>query len=225
MTSLNISDIGLEYFLEKSPLAKDYCAATKALISPPSKLNELKIKLCDRIKFDCDDVASEPASIAFTDSLSTMTKMEPCPEGYKTIISLVSSSSSLRKLSLGVSHEEYLLNDFATNNHLVVLEIKCVPFFPLFAPGNWPALVSDVVRIVQHSAGLQMLKLGVFEDEKDVGAMREITPALHGNKTLRRLHLSLLPFPRSGNMQLLEGNLKAIDSRVRLGCQLRMCQI
>ena len=47
VTLLDIRCIGLEYFLEHSPLAQDYCAAIQALISPPSNLRELVIEPLD----------------------------------------------------------------------------------------------------------------------------------------------------------------------------------
>ena len=130
VTSLDIRHTGLEYFLEQSPLAQDYCAAIQALISPPSNLRELRIEPRD----------------------------DSCHEGNLTMIGLVSSPSTLRKLFLDLDNDCFVLNAFETNNHIAELEIEYRTGG--VRPGeNWLALVPDVVRIIQHSTTLETLRL------------------------------------------------------------------
>ena len=187
VTSLDISRTGLECFLEQSPLAQDYCAAIQALISPPSNLRELKIGPYD----------------------------DSCHEGNLTTIGLVSSPSTLRKLFLDLCWDCFLLNAFKTNNHIAELEI--VYRTDLTEPGeNWPALVPDVVRIIQHSTTLEALKLEELDYRKD-DLLRDIATAVQRNNTLRHVHITL----NIGRLEQrddtqLEETLQAIDSRVTL---------
>ena len=178
VTSLDIRRTGLEYFLERSPLAQDYCATIQALISPPSNLRELCI---------------EPHEYS-------------CHEGNLTMIRLVSSSSSLRKLSL----DNYrVLNTFQTDNHLTELKIRHI-----YTQGsgsdqgeNWP----DVVRIIQHSTTLKTLTLSSF-DYQERNVLVNIATALQRNKSLEHLHILLdLDIEKS---KQLERTLQAIDSRI-----------
>ena len=191
VTSLNISDTGLEYFLEQTPLAQDYCTANQALISPPSNLRELRIG----------------------------PRGSSCHEGNLTLIGLVSSPSTLRKLSLDLSYDCFLLNAFETNNHIAELEILYVTVFA--KPGeNWPALVPDVVRIIQHSTTLETLKLEGLDYRKD-DLLRDIATAVQSNNTLRHVHITLHTGLRKRlreqrDYTQLEETLQAIDPRVAL---------
>ena len=187
VTSLDISLTGLEYFLEQSPLAQDYCAAVQALISPPSNLRELKI---------------EPRGSS-------------CHEGNLTMIGLVSSPSTLRKLTLDLSNDCFLINAFETNNHIAELEIEYRT--GVVGPGeNWPALVSDVVRIIQHSTTLETLRLGWLDYRKD-DLLRDIATAVQSNNTLRHVHITLHKSLREQRDDTqLEETLQAIDPRVTL---------
>ena len=92
-------------------------------------------------------------------------------EGSLTMTSLVSSPSTLRKLFLNLSNDCYLLNAFKTDNHLTELKIK----HGLVTPGeNWPALVPDIVRIIQHSTILETLELSEFDHQKDRDVLMDI---------------------------------------------------
>ena len=190
VTSLDISRTGLEYFLEQSPLAQDYCAAIQALISPPSNLRELDIGPLDN----------------------------SCREGNLTMISLASSPSSLRKLSLYLSRDGvYLLNAFQTDNNLLYLKLKIRwirghDMLRIHRIGglNLPALPPDIVRIIQHNTTLETLCVD-FEADRDV--LMDIATTLQGNKTLKHLQLN----PGYGNsecMQSILEELQAIDSRI-----------
>ena len=187
VTSLNISDTGLEYFLEQTPLAQDYCAAIQALISPPSNLRELRIR----------------------------PRGSSCHEGNLTMIGLVSSPSTLRKLFLDLDNDCLVLNAFETNNHIAELEILYVTLFA--KPGeNWPELVPDIVRIIQHSTTLETLKLKLLDYRKD-DLLRDIATAVQSNNTLRHVHITL----HIGSLEQrddtqLEETLQAIDPRVAL---------
>ena len=187
VTSLNISHTGLEYFLEQSPLAQDYCAAIQALISPPSNLRELRIRPSDG----------------------------SCHEGNLTLIGLVSSPSTLRKLTLDLSNDCFLINAFETNNHIAELEIVYRTVYT--EPGeNWPALVPDVVRIVQHSTTLETLRLDKLDYRKD-DLLRDIATAVQRNKTLRHVHITLnIGLHEQRDNTQLEETLQAIDPRVAL---------
>ena len=187
VTSLDISYTGLEYFLEQSPLAQDYCAAVQALISPPSNLRELRIEPHD----------------------------DSCHEGNLTMIGLVSSPSTLRKLFLDLCLDCFLLNAFVASNHLNELEIEYRTGG--VRPGeNWPALVPDVVRIIQHSTTLQTLKLEGLDYRKD-DLLRDIATAVQRNNTLRHVHITLhLGLLEQRDDTQLEETLQAIDPRVTL---------
>ena len=187
VTSLDISYTGLEYFLEQSPLAQDYCAAVQALISPPSNLRELRIG---------------PHGSS-------------CHEGNLTMIGLVSSPSTLRKLTLDLSNDRFLINAFETNNHIAELEIEYRTGG--VGPGeNWPALVPDVVRIIQHSTTLETLKLEGIDYRMD-DLLRDIATAVQSNKTLRHVHITLhLGWLEQRDDTQLEETLQAIDPRVAL---------
>ena len=184
VTTLDIRYTGLEHFLEQSPLAQDYCTAIQALISPPSNLRELKIRPYD----------------------------DPCHEGNLKMIGLVSSPSTLKKLSLGLTRDCFLLNAFVASNHLNELEIEYIS--DVITPGeNWPALVPDVVRIIQHSTTLETLKLDKLDYRKD-DLLRDIATAVQRNNTLRHVHITL----NIGRLEQrqLEETLQAIDPRVAL---------
>ena len=183
VTSLNISHTGLEYFLEQSPLAQDYCAAIQALISPPSNLRELKIGPHD----------------------------DSCHEGNLTLIGLVSSPSTLRKLTLDLNNDCFLLNAFETNNHIAELEIVYITDIG----ENWPALVPDVVRIIQHSTTLETLRLGWLDYRRD-DLLRDITTAVQRNNTLRHVHITNIGRLEQRDDTQLEETLQAIDPRVTL---------
>ena len=187
VTSLDITQTGLEYFLEQSPLAQDYCAAIQALISPPSNVRELKMEPRD----------------------------DSCHEAYVTMIGLVSAPSTLRKLSIYLSEDCLLLNAFETNNHIAELEIAYRT--DLVAPGeNWHALVPDVVRIIQHSTTLETLKLELLDYCKD-DLLRDIATAVQSNKTLRHVHIALhKDYLEQRDDTQLEKTLQAIDPRVAL---------
>ena len=187
VTTLNISRTGLEYFLEQSPLAQDYCTAIQALISPPSNLRELRIRPSD----------------------------DSCHEGNLTMIGLVSSPSTLRKLTLDLSNDCFLINAFETNNHIAELEIEYRTGG--VRPGeNWPALVPDVVRIIQHSTTLETLRLDKLDYRKD-DLLRDIATAVQSNKTLRHVHITLHKGLREQRDDTqLEETLQAIDPRVTL---------
>ena len=187
VTSLDIRHTGLEYFLEQSPLAQDYCAAIQALISPPSNLRELRIHPHD----------------------------DSCHEGSLTLIGLVSSPSTLRKLYLELSGDCFLLNAFETNNHIAELEI--VYLTDHSSPGeNWPALVPDVVRIIQHNTTLETLKLEELDYHKD-DILRDIATAVQSNKTLRHVHITLrIDYGDQRDETQLEKTLQAIDPRITL---------
>ena len=186
VTSLDISGTALEYFLEQSPLAQDYCDAIQALISPPSNLRELKIKPRD----------------------------DSCHEGNRTTIGLVSSSSTLRKLVLDLNKDRFLLISFETNNLLTDLEIEHAD---IFEPGeNWPALVPDIVGIIQHSTTLETLKLVGLDYRKD-DLLRDIATAVQSNKTLRHVHITLHKGLREQRDDTqLEETLQTINPRVTL---------
>ena len=187
VTSLSIRHTGLEYFLEQSPLAQDYCAAVQALISPCSNLRELWIRPRDDF----------------------------CHEGNLTMIGLLSSLSTLRKLSLDLSDDCFLLNAFESSNYISDLQIVYVT--DITKPGeNWPALVPDVVRIVQHSTTQETLKLKLLDYRKD-DLLRDIATAVQRNKTLRHVNITL--HKRYGEQRddtQLERTLQAIDPRVTL---------
>ena len=187
VTSLNISHTGLEYFLEQSPLAQDYCAAIQALISPPSNLRELRIEPRD----------------------------DSCHEGNLTMIGLVSSPSTLRKLFLDLDNDCFVLNAFKTNNHIAELEIEYRTVG--VRPGeNWLALVPDVVRIIQHSTTLETLRLEGLDYRKD-DLLRDIATAVQRNNTLRHVHITLyLGIYQQRDDTQLEETLQAIDPRVAL---------
>ena len=190
VTTLNISRTGLEYFLEQSPLAQDYCTAIQALISPPSNLRELWIRPRD----------------------------DSCHEGNLTMIGLVSSPSTLRKLCLYLSNDCFLINAFETNNHIAELKIKYRTGG--VRPGeNWLALVPDVVRIIQHSTTLETLKLEGLDclDYRKDDLLRDIATAVQSNKTLRHVHITLHKglLEQRDDTQL-EETLQAIDPRVAL---------
>ena len=187
VTTLNISRTGLEYFLEQSPLAQDYCTAIQALISPPSNLRELRIRPSD----------------------------DSCHEGNLTMIGLVSSPSTLRKLTLDLSNDCFLINAFETNNHIAELEIEYRTGG--VRPGeNWPELVPDVVRIIQHSTTLETLRLDKLDYRKD-DLLRDIATAVQSNKTLRHVHITLHKGLREQRDDTqLEETLQAIDPRVTL---------
>ena len=193
VTSLDISHTGLEYFLEQSPLAQDYCAAIQALISPPSNLRKLKIGPLD----------------------------DSCHEGNLTMISLASSPSSLRKLSLYLSRDGvYLLNAFQTDNNLLYLKLKirCIRrhyMLRIHRIGglNLPALPPDIVRIIQHNTTLETLSLVCVDFEVDRDVLMDIATTLQGNKTLKHLQLNL-EYGNSECMQSILEELQAIDSRI-----------
>ena len=187
VTTLDISETGLEYFLEQSPLSQDYCAAIQALISPPSNLRELRIQPSD----------------------------DSCHEGNLTMIGLVSSPSTLRKLTLVLSNDCFLINAFVASNHLNELEIVYRALGT--GPGeNWPALVPDVVRIIQHSTTLETLKLEGLDYRKD-DLLRDIATAVQRNNTLRHVHITLHKGLREQRDDTqLEETLQAIDPRVAL---------
>ena len=189
VTSLDIRYTGLEHFLEQSPLAQDYCTAIQALISPPSNLRELKIGPYD----------------------------DSCHEGNLTMIGLVSSPSTLKKLSLDLMRDCFLLNAFVASNHLNELEIEYRS--DVITPGeNWPALVPDVVRIIQHSTTLETLKLAGLDYRKD-DLLRDIATAVQSNNTLRHVHITLNIFiglREQRDDTQLEETLQAIDPRVAL---------
>ena len=133
------------------------------------------------------------------------------------MISLVSSSSSLRKLSLRLSsHDCYLLNAFKIDNHLTELKMEHICGFGINAPKNWPALVPDVVRIIQHSTTLETLELSVFDHQKDRDVLMDIATALQRNKTLKHLHVRLDWRVDHKLKQLLERALEAIDPRISI---------
>ena len=180
VTSLDISRTGLEYFLEQSPLAQDYCAAIQALISPPSNLRELDIGPLDN----------------------------SCREGNLTMISLASSPSSLRKLSLYLSRDGvYLLNAFQTDNNLLHLEIcKEISL-------HLPALLPDIVRIIQYYTTLETLCLRNIDFEANRGVLMDIATTLQGNKTLNHLHFYSLYLDLKYMQSILE-ELQAVDSRI-----------
>ena len=182
VTSLDISRTGLEYFLEQSPLAQDYCAAIQALISPPSNLRELDIGPLDN----------------------------SCREGNLTMISLASSPSSLRKLSLYLSRDGvYLLNAFQTDNNLLHLEIcKEISL-------HLPALLPDIVRIIQYYTTLETLCLRNIDFEANRGVLMDIATTLQGNKTLNHLHFYSLYLDLKYMQSILE-ELQAVDSRIDL---------
>ena len=128
-----------------------------------------------------------------------------CHEGSLTMTSLVSSPSTLRKLFLNLSNDCYLLNAFKTDNHLTELKIK----HGLVTPGeNWPALVPDIVRIIQHSTTLETLELSVFDHQKDRDVLMDIATALQRNKTLKHLNIHL---EFRGDYELPKKTLQAID--------------
>ena len=187
VTTLDIRYTGLEYFLEQSPLAQDYCAAIQALISPPSNLRELKIGPYD----------------------------DSCHEGNLTTIGLVSSPSTLRKLFLDLCLDCFLLNVFETSNHITELEIVYRTLGT--GPGeNWRALVPDVVRIIQHSTTLETLKLEKLDYRKD-DLLRDIATAVQRNNTLRHVHITLcIGIYQQRDDTQLEETLQAIDPRVTL---------
>ena len=187
VTTLNISRTGLECFLEQSPLAQDYCAAIQALISPPSNIRELWIR----------------------------PRGEYCHKGNLTLIGLVSSPSTLRKLCLYLSNDCFLINAFETNNHIAELKIEYRTGG--VRPGeNWLALVPDVVRIIQHSTTLETLRLGWLDYRKD-DLLRDIATAVQSNNTLRHVHITLhIDLWEQRNDTQLEETLQAIDPRVTL---------
>ena len=187
VTTLDIRYTGLEDFLEQSPLAQDYCTAIQALISPPSNLRELKIRPYD----------------------------DSCHEGNLTMIGLVSSPSTLKKLSLGLTRDCFLLNAFVASNHLNELEIEYRTGG--VRPGeNWPALVPDVVRIIQHSTTLETFRLDKLDYRKD-NLLRDIATAVQRNKTLRHVHITLnIGLHEQRDNTQLEETLQAIDPRVAL---------
>ena len=192
VTSLDIWHTGLEYFLEQSPLAQDYCAAIQALISPPSNLRELVIGPRD----------------------------DSCHEGNLTMISLVSSPSTLRKLSLYLNKDRYLLNAFQTDNNILHLEIfECEAVYL-----NLPALLPDVVRIIQLNTTLETLSLARVDFEADRDILMDIATTLQGNKTLNHLHL------RPGYESMTNGfayeqpileELQAVDTRIDISRTFR----
>ena len=187
VTSLDICYTHLEHFLEQSPLSQDYCTAIQALISPPSNLRELRIRPRD----------------------------DSCHEGNLTLIGLVSSPSTLRKLFLDLCWDCFLLNAFETSNHITELEIEYRTGG--VRPGeNWPALVPDVVRIIQHSTTLQTLRLDKLDYRKD-DLLRDIATAVQRNNTLRHVHMTLnIGLREQRDDTQLEETLQAIDSRVTL---------
>ena len=187
VTSLDISYTGLEYFLEQSPLAQDYCAAIQALISPPSNIRELWIR----------------------------PRGEYCHKGNLTLIGLVSSPSTLRKLCLYLSNDCFLINAFETNNHIAELKIEYRTGG--VRPGeNWLALVPDVVRIIKHSTTLETLRLDKLDYRKD-DLLRDIATAVQSSKTLRHVHITLHKGLREQRDDTqLEETLQAIDPRVTL---------
>ena len=165
VTSLDVRWTGLDYFLERSPLAQDYCAAIQALISPPSNLRELKIG----------------------------PRYDSCHEGNLIMISLVSSPSSLRKLSLDLSSDCCLLNAFKVDNHLTELKIVYRNSVSVGGLGlNWLVLVPEVTRIIQHSTTLEILMLGEFDSQKDRDVLMDIATALQRNCTLNHLKIAFL---------------------------------
>ena len=187
VTSLDIRDTGLEYFLEQSPLAQDYCAAIQALISPPSNLRELRIG----------------------------PRNNSCHEGNLTMIGLVSSPSMLRNLSIYLIDECFHLNAFETLNHIAELEIVYTDHYTKPSE-NWPALVPDVVRIIQHSTTLETLKLKKL-DYRKVDILRDIATAVQSNNTLRHVNITLHIYPSEQRDDTqLEKTLQAIDPRVTL---------
>ena len=189
VTSLDIMNTGLEYFLEQSPLAQDYCAAIQALIRPPSNLRELKIRPYD----------------------------DSCHEGNLTMIGLVSSPSTLKKLSLDLMGDCFLLNAFVASNHLNELEIEYR--IGVRPDENWLALVPDVVRIIQHSTTLETLRLGWLDslDYRKDDLLRDIATAVQSNNTLRHVHITLhIDLWEQRDDTQLEETLQAIDPRVTL---------
>ena len=98
VTSLDIKNTRLEYFLEESHLAPCYRTAFQSLTSPSSNLEQLSIEPCNNVQH-CD--------------------------GYRTIITYASSGSSLRHLSLGLKKDYSLLDAFETSNKITHLEIVC----------------------------------------------------------------------------------------------------
>ena len=131
-------------------------------------------------------------------------KYLPYRRGYQMVISSASLNSSLTKLSMQIS-DSSLLNVFNTDNRLTHLEI-------VYDAGakNWPGLVPDVTRIIQHNTTLETLVLKTFDSE-DSNVLRDITTALWSNEKLESLHLHV----RGVNTEL-ESYLQAIGSQVVL---------
>ena len=182
VTSLDLRETGLEHYLEQSPSAKDYCTAIQAMISPPSKLKKLRIR----------------------------PHFTSCHEGNLAMMRLVSSPSTLRKLSVFVSFDCSLLKAFETDNHLTELKIRHVS--GVFGE-NWPALVPDTVRIIQNSETLETLKLSGLDFRRD-DILRDITAAVQRNNTLR--HVRITVDVNQGDNTQLEKTLRDIDPRVTL---------
>ena len=189
VTSLNCIDSGLEYFLEESPLAQDYCTAFQALINPPSNIKVLFIGDSSFLNFNY------------------------CRAGNQTLCSLVSSSSSLKTLTLGLTHDCSFLNAFNSNKHLTKLAIVHVdlqwPRFSL-AGEKWTKLVPGILKILQRCTGLEVLTLKLFDNSpKDKNVLRTIANALQRSKSLKSLQVEVL----EGDRQL-EKTLQAIDQRI-----------
>ena len=128
------------------------------------------------------------------------------------MIGLVSSPSTLRKLFLDLDKDCFLLNAFETNNHIADLKIM----YYKEAGKNWPALVPDVVRIIQHSTTLETLKLAWLDYRKD-DLLRDIATAVQSNKTLRHVHITLhIDHGELRDDTQLEKTVQAIDPRVTL---------
>ena len=197
VNSLNVDNTGLEHFLEQSPLSKDYTTAIQALISPPSNLRELRIGPRD-------------------DSCASL-----------TMIRLVSSPSTLRKLFLDLSNDRnnyLLMNDFQTENSLTELDIRLgLELGP--AGENWPALAFDIVEIIRQSTTLETLTLRSFNDQGDRDVLMDIATALQWNKTLNCVNIHLHSRVNEKSRQLLEKALKAVDSRISVDDSLQRFQL
>ena len=185
VTSLNIRDTGCECFMDQSPLAHEYRTAFQAMINTPSNLKELCIGHSSSSKY--------------------------YREGNRTMGSVVSSRSSLEKLTLCVRHDSSLLDAFRSK-HVTELKIVHVDQQCFHMPGEkWTRFVSDILKIMQHNTALEKLELRLF-DNGDTDVLVAVTTALQRNKNLKELRVEV-----KGGDEKLQRSLQAIDSRVSLG--------
>ena len=177
VTSLNIADTGLEYFLEESPLAKHYRAAFQALISPHGNLDDICI------------------GQLFDDNYSH--------QGNQTISRLV-SSSSLKKVYVCLQRDS-LLNAFSTNSHITELDITHINAQKPTSGDKWARFASGIVKVIQHSTALEKLSIGLFSNNpRDTSVLRTISTALPSNKNLKELHLQVKEGDKSLQRSLQE---------------------